>query len=390
MFNETITRHQETTIDRETIHAALLPIAALAIGIISCGPQWFTMGLAILFPVLYFHATSRLCAFFTALFYFMGVSRALALGAAHYYDHDLCLGVGIWLAGNMCNAMVYALCWHKREGIRIFSTPLAMILTAIPPFGVFGWANPLTAAGVIFPGSSFAGLLYLLGLYGALAARNRLFFRGFVILSLWCLFTSHVPSEGNFGAVATHLGSTNGNFAKDFSRQRALVNQARTAKAPVIVLPEGLIAGGWNEVSQRLWQRGIGAKTVILGSSIRNEDGPLDNAMIAVRGAETQIYLQRQPVPLSMWRPFSSGGYQAHWFAKPILAVGDEKIAPLICYESFLVWPVVESMLFGAKRIVAIGNYWWTDGKEIPAIQRSVIKSWSRLFSVPSTIAVNI
>ena len=384
-----IARQHDVSLDADMIHAALLPIAALAIGIISCGPQWFTMGLAILFPVLFFHARSRLCAFVTALFYFMGVSRALAMGVARYYDHGVLLGVGIWFAGNMCNALIYALCWHKREGVRFFSAPLAMILTAIPPFGVFGWSNPLTAAGVIFPGSSFAGLLYLLGLYGALAARSRLFFRGFVLLSLWCLFTSHVPSEGNFGAVATHLGSIEGNFSKDFNRQRSLVNQARSVRAPVVVLPEGLIAGGWNEVSQRLWQRSIGNKTVVLGSTIRSEEGPMDNAMVAIGVADTQVYLQRQPVPLSMWRPFSSDGYRAHWFDKPILTVGGEKIAPLICYEAFLVWPVVESMLFGAKRIVAIGNYWWADGKEIPSIQRSVIKSWSRLFSVPATIAVN-
>ena len=384
-----IARQHDVSLDADMIHAALLPIAALAIGIISCGPQWFTMGLAILFPVLFFHARSRPCAFVTALFYFMGVSRALAMGVARYYDHGVLLGVGIWFAGNMCNALIYALCWHKREGVRFFSAPLAMILTAIPPFGVFGWSNPLTAAGVIFPGSSFAGLLYLLGLYGALAARSRLFFRGFVLLSLWCLFTSHVPSEGNFGAVATHLGSIEGNFSKDFNRQRSLVNQARSVRAPVVVLPEGLIAGGWNEVSQRLWQRSIGNKTVVLGSTIRSEEGPMDNAMVAIGVADTQVYLQRQPVPLSMWRPFSSDGYLAHWFDKPILTVGGEKIAPLICYEAFLVWPVVESMLFGAKRIVAIGNYWWADGKEIPSIQRSVIKSWSRLFSVPATIAVN-
>ena len=388
MLNE-IARQHDVSLDADMIHAALLPIAALAIGIISCGPQWFTMGLAILFPVLFFHARSRLCAFVTALFYFMGVSRALAMGVARYYDHGVLLGVGIWFAGNICNALIYALCWHKREGVRFFSAPLAMILTAIPPFGVFGWSNPLTAAGVIFPGSSFAGLLYLLGLYGALAARSRLFFRGFVLLSLWCLFTSHVPSEGNFGAVATHLGSIEGNFSKDFNRQRSLVNQARSVRAPVVVLPEGLIAGGWNEVSQRLWQRSIGNKTVVLGSTIRSEEGPMDNAMVAIGVADTQVYLQRQPVPLSMWRPFSSDGYLAHWFDKPILTVGGEKIAPLICYEAFLVWPVVESMLFGAKRIVAIGNYWWADGKEIPSIQRSVIKSWSRLFSVPATIAVN-
>ena len=112
--------------------------------------------------------------------------------------------------------------------------------------------------------------------------------------------------------------------------------------------------------------------------------------MIGLKGDHMQIYLQRQPVPISMWRPFSSDGYRAHWFENPVLKVGGEKIAPLICYESFLVWPVLESMLFGAGRIVAIGNYWWSDGKQIPAIQSTVVKSWSRLFAVPSTVAVNL
>ena len=389
MFKE-IARQPEIALNADMIQAALLPIAALAIGIIACGPQWFTMGLAILFPVLYFNARSRSCAFFTALFYFMGVSRALALDAARFYDNAIILGMGIWFAGNVCNAVIYALCWHKSPTIRFFSAPLAMLLTAIPPLGIFGWANPLTAAGVIFPGSSFAGLLYLLGLYGALAFRSRLFVRGFAILSLWSLFTSHVPAEGNVRAISTYFGSIEGDFDRDFSRQRSLINQARGAKSSTVVMPVGIIAGGWNEVSQRLWQRGAGVKTIMLGATIRNDDASMDNAMVVAGSRSTQPYLQRQPVPLSMWQPLSSDSYRAHWFGNPVLKVNGEKIAPLICYEAFLVWPVVESMLFGADHIVAIGNYWWTDGKKIPAIQRSIIKSWSRLFSVPATIAVNL
>ncbi|GEC17671.1 hypothetical protein NWI01_35630 [Nitrobacter winogradskyi] len=52
---------------------------------------------------------------------------------------------------------------------------LASVLMAAPPFGTFGWAHPLTAAGVIFPGTGWGGAMLTVA---ALLALTTRFWRG--------------------------------------------------------------------------------------------------------------------------------------------------------------------------------------------------------------------
>ena len=101
------------------------------------------------------------------------------------------------------------------------------------------------------------------------------------------------------------------------------------------------------------------------------------------------------PVPGSMWQPWRTwvgdqGGARAHFFANSVVDVGNVSVAPLICYEQLLVWPVLQSALYRPDAIVAVGNGWWTAGTSIIDIQEAASEAWARLFGLPLVISFNI
>ena len=375
--------NQRTELDHKSALDIVLPIIALSTGVISYGQWWWTIALSIFFPVLLFRCESRLQAFMVSALYHLGATRALALAAGQFYGDSIFFGVFIWFIGNGINALVYAALWHSAPRIRLYTITLAILLTSIPPFGVVGWANPLISAGIIFPGSGVAGLFYVIGLYVCLATRQRNFVKVFVMLSLWCFATLKTPKLNSVSGISTSFQKTEDSGLEDFKRQTALFAKVRSAKENIVLLPEGIVTGGWTEVGKRLWAKE--PKSVLVGAELKV--GPPENIMVDTKSGT--IYRQRQPIPFSMWRPFDSSSYGAAWFKNPLLEINGKKIAPLICYEGFLVWPIVHSYISGATAIAATGNYWWNRRKELPVIHESIIKSWSRLFSIPYTMAVN-
>ena len=121
-----------------------------------------------------------------------------------------------------------------------------------------------------------------------------------------------------------------------------------------------------------------------------------DNVMIAISATRGDIlYRERMPVPVSMWQPWLSwtgqdGGARAHFFANPTVELGGRRIAPLICYEQLILWPVLQSMLHAPEVIVATGNGWWTAGTSIVAIQKASAEAWARLFGISLVTAFNL
>lgn len=163
----------------------------------------------------------------------------------------------------------------------------------------------------------------------------------------------------------------------------------------MIVLPENAI-GIWTPTVERLWADALQDLDVVInaGAIIVGRHG-YDNVMIEVSSNGAQIlYRQRMPVPVSMWQPWldwtgAGGGAQAHVFADPVVEFGGLKIAPLICYEQLLIWPVLRSVLHAPDVIVATGNGWWTAGTSIVAIQQANAEAWARLFDLPLVMAFN-
>ena len=383
-----------TTEETKIASAASLlttPALCLAIGILSFGNTWWTLGFSILFPVFLCKAEHRLVAFIGALFYHLAASRSLALSSVKFYGDDLLWGIFIWFLGNLIASSIYALLWHKNAWIRLMLIPLALVLTAVPPLGITGWANPLVSAGIIFPGSGIAGFFYVTALYASLVAGTMPITKIFFAISLWCLFTGKVPLDPDINAVSTKFHKTDDLGKDDFLRHQSMISLAGKTKGKIILYPENIISGGWTSASKFQWTKhGLG-KTVVIGATqfTPNMSKNKSNVLVILGKSGENFYRQRQPVPFSMWRPLFDNSYEAHWFENPVIEIENKKIGFLVCYEGFLVWPVVHSYLSGAKHLAASSNFWWAHDDELPTIHSSIIKAWSRLFGLSYSIAVN-
>ncbi|WP_296105327.1 conjugal transfer protein TraB [uncultured Agrobacterium sp.] len=354
--------------------------------------------LAASFPMLWSLARTRLQAMAASAAYFLAASRGLPQGVSNFYSSDIWPGLLLWLVASSAFVGVHSLLWTDRKGwqkpLRYLAACVAMV---VPPFGILGWAHPIAAAGVLFPGWGWLGL-------GAMAA-------GLIVMTtqyrpaaalamtglwLWSAAEWTPPIlPASWIGVDLEMGASLGREA-GLKRQQKLIDLVRLhPPGTTVLLPESTL-NFWTPTVGRVWQRSLAGTeiTVIAGAAVIDSQG-YDNVLVKVSADGSDIlYRERMPVPGSMWQPWRAwvgeqGGARAHFFANSVVDVGDQTVAPLICYEQLLVWPVMQSAFHRPDAIVAVGNGWWTAGTSIIDIQRASSEAWARLFDLPLVISFN-
>lgn len=385
---------------RELFVAALLIALAILVGCAAWSGHVRLLPVALAFPILWSIAPNRLVAGLVSAAYFLAASRGLPQGVAAFYASDLGPGLILWLAASVSFVTIHTALWTTVEAKRPLRYLAAAFLMAVPPFGITGWAHPLTAAGVLFPGWGWWGLgamtAGLIGLVTRIWPAVAIALAGFWLWSA-ATWTEQNLVEGWHG-VDLELGASLGRDA-GLQRQRDLMATVRfhgSANKSVVVLPESAL-GYWTPTVERLWTKALAGTgvTVVAGATLVDAQG-YDNLLVAISAEGGRIlYRERMPVPGSMWQPWRSwwgdaAGARATFFANPAIDLSGRKLGPLICYEQLIVWPVLQSMFQDPDMIVAVGNGWWTSGTPIVAIQRANTEAWARLFSKPFVISFNI
>lgn len=365
---------------------------------------------AVLFPALWAMSRSRLTAVLVSAGYFLAASRALPQGVANFYAADLWPGLLLWTAASLSFAGVHAVLWKARPEVKspgVGRTVMAMaarylaaaMLMGLPPFGIIGWAHPLIAAGVLFPGWGWWGLVAMTA--GLAMMTSRYWPAVAIVLGgfwLWSTATWTSPNqpEGWKGVDLEQGSSLGRDGSLDYHRDLiATVRAAALAKTRFIVLPESAL-GFWTPTVARLWSQGLqGSEVTVIAGAAAIDPGGYDNVMVEVSAYEARIlYRERMPVPVSMWQPWRAwtghgGGARANLFGNPTVDIDGQKVAALICYEQLLLWPVLQSMLHSSTAIVAPGNGWWTAGTSIVAVQNVSVMAWAKLFGLPVVTAFN-
>ena len=378
----------------------MLILASVVCGSLGWSGNVLALPSAMLFPALWAMSPSRMAAVLVSAGYFLAASRGLPQGVANFYSSDLWPGLLLWMAASLSFVAVHAALWTRHPGRgRAVRYLAAAVLTGLPPFGITGWAHPLTAAGVLFSGWGWWGLLATAAGLLAMVTRYRPAAAiGLGGLWLWSAATwTGLNLPEGWSGVDLEYGQL---FGRDGSLEYhsdliATVRKAAGKGTRVVVLPESAL-GFWTPTVARLWREGLNGLEVkvVAGAAIIDEQG-YDNVMVAVgSGGGDILYKERMPVPVSMWQPWlrwrgQGGGAQAHLFANPVVEVGTTRIAPLICYEQLILWPVLQSMLHSPGVIVATGNGWWTEGTSIVAIQKASVTAWAKLFGLPVVTAFN-
>ena len=390
----------------------LLIIAAIACGWVGWSGEVLLLPLAMFFPLLWAMASSRSISALVAASYFLAASRGLPQGVANFYSADLWPGLLLWVVASASFVTVHAMFWTKPRGenaserkgtdaARALRYLLVLALIGLPPFGITGWAHPVTGAGVLFPGWGWSGLSAMAT--GLLIMTTRRWPAASIILGgfwLWSAATWTEPKLPDaWRGVDLEVGQ---NLGRDGSLlyHRDLIANLRSAVEAgeddrVVALPESAL-GFWTPTVERVWREGLRGRalTVVAGAAVINAGG-YDNVMMAISADEAKVlYRERMPVPGSMWQPWLQwtghrGGARADFFGNPEVEVDGVRIAPLICYEQLILWPILQSMLHSPEVIVAVGNGWWTQNTSIVAIQKALAIAWARLFDLAIVMAFN-
>ena len=408
-------------------------LGCLAIGLALSSAHPMGIILSVGMPALTFVQPTRRWSYASALSYYVGALWSIIPGARNFFGSSGSFldAFVLWFVSGILLAIPWALVWTKERRQVLWRAPVGLILSVVPPLGLIGWASPLTSSGLLFPGSSWLGLAGCAFAIGALAWRPKptIFVAGTVAVGLNLLFVS--PSLNSWQAVNTNLGSVSGEQssalaqfeAAEFVQRRALASNAH-----VIVFPEAVVSS-WTPATDSFWEGTINklrssGKAIIVGAKVidaqppsafsadnfalslatlqsapagphvsplsRTDDVAAYRNVLVVRGQESTMFDQRIPVPISMWRPFATAGVQLHLTGPSILPLEGQRVAVLICYEQLLTWPILTSLIGKPTVIVAVANDYWAYGTTIPEFQRSAVRAWARLMSIPYVSATNL
>lgn len=348
------------------------------------------MPLSLLLAAAWSLAPCRLWAALVAVVYYCTASRGLPIGTATYFEVGLFSGVVLWVAGCSLLAIPFGALWRQSKKHKAALFPFVLLIVSIPPFGVVGWTNPLTSAGLLFPGTGLLGLL-LVVLIASLLVLKPYFSFGLVPVVLVLIFIPQpkaVEPDGWAGiSTSERFDTGSANHLETYFRQQRLLQLANDEQRKIVLFPESA-AGLWSNSASDLWINSLANKTVFIGAEVPTGTS-YDNALVRVNSEGSQVlYKQRMPVPISMYQPWAETGANAYWFADPVVKIGEAKAGVLICYESLLVWPVIHSAV-QADFLISVGNFWWAKDTSIPKIQSSALLAWSALFDLPLVSAAN-
>jgi apolipoprotein N-acyltransferase len=198
------------------------------------------------------------------------------------------------------------------------------------------------------------------------------------------------------------LGSGSFSFARDYERANMVFSElenrmGRDAAANIVILPE-TIAGRLNDTGLELWKHGLerlfGKETaVVFGAELPTGDGrKYDNAILMLHEGKITASLQRIPVIYSMYRgPFAKTGANMRLLDSGILRLPDgRKAAVIVCYEAFLTWPFLISMIHKPDMIICAANLWWCCETSLPLTQKNAVSLWALTFGIPAVFVRNI
>jgi predicted amidohydrolase len=300
------------------------------------------------------------------------------------------------------------------------------MIGVVPPLGLIGFASPLTAAGFLFPAWSWCGFALSLAGCGLIAVHPKVGILRFTSVALVAniLYSGDRQPPKDWKAVDTHFGAISHGPVSPLGEYLAAQNiqaQAATSSARVVVFPESVVPR-WTMSTDLFWKPTIdilrrNGKIVVIGALIpqslpvsngdiraaidllraAHEARPIPslaapysyrNAAI-IRGIQSGIFLQRVPVPFSVWKLSSRGGAPVNLGGPAVLEVGGQRAAILICYEQVIPWTVLTAAMGHPTLFVGMSNDHWATRTPIPQWQALCLRAWSRLFWIPYLLAVN-
>ena len=346
-------------------------------------------------------ATKRNTLFWFSLGYHGALSRGLLASVAYYY-HSVMAAIVIWALFVTVATGLYVLFWHRDFKRRLLHFPILVAVLTLPPVGLIYAANPLTAAGIVFPGFGLTGVpLYLLSIMfvsALLYKTRRRYLRVFaVIIILFATASVWKESKGFTHYVQTtvsrfHYTPVAMSRKEKHAIARQLITKSNRLNAKRILFFENAL-GDFEPADYRIWHENLdGDKKVYAGAHIYDKDRKhYDNVLMTLTSkGYTTLYKQRIPMPISMWKPFAEEGANLHLFSNTVVTDEGKKIGVLICYEQLLALPVLQTLMHKPSMLFAVSNLWWSRDDTFLDAQRFSLIAWASLMGIPLYYAFNV
>lgn len=384
-------------IDRKPVLAALV---AAAIGLaISFWPVMFVASIAV--PACALRQHKRAHAAAVAFAYYAGATWVVIPGAKTFFGVGAGLfdGIALWLIGAALLCLPYGLVGSASRRALPLRSVAAVLMSVPPPLGIIGVASPLTAAGLLFPGTGWLGLAATLASIAALCVRTAFTTSAIAVIAVSCnlLYPGDPKPAFAWETVSTHFGGLGLNGVSagtEFQAAQFLQQVALRSNARVLVFPETAVPR-WTEATDLFWQPTLDAiaasgKTILIGTTfdIPGKSG-YENGIV-IRGAQNGTFLQHIPVPLGMWNPLHPSSVPLHILGPSVLTIGRHRAAIIICYEQFLTWPILKAFLNRPDVLVGVANDYWARDTRIPALQSQILNIWAKLFRSSKISATNV
>lgn len=257
-------------------------------------------------------------------------------------------------------------------------------LEALTPIGL---ASPLVAAGALFPGLGWIGLLLLLVTCIQLVRRSC---TGIFCLLVTCAFAWTLFHPGRTGISHWKTFDTRfgGGFQvasiwEDYSKLRTMADKAQSGS--VAIFPENTIHLWVPQVSDAWFSLLLPPKATVIFGAERRLPHQQRQPVVLVRGKSQAEYQERFPVPLAMW----GNDTPMHYLGSGSVQVGSARAGVLLCYEQLLPLAALQSLAEKPDVLVAPANLYWARKTTIDSTESLCVRAWAQLFAIPYYRAVN-
>jgi hypothetical protein len=371
-------------------------LSAAVIGLVAWHGHFWALPLGLIAPCLIAAQPSRIAAGCTALVYYGSASLPVIAVSEVYWPSNSALAIGLWFAAAAVLSLPWVVFWTPRPAVRPWAVTAALVLSAVPPLCIVGWASPLTSTGVLFPGSAWFGIAAVVALPGLLIRRTTRIVGIFAATTASLILNLeskpvNIPTGWEAEMTRIHRGNREDSLA-EFRIEQRLQNAVTQSDARFLVFPEAAVRH-WTEATEAFWSPALDGtqKTVLLGAgqAIPSSSQYYNSVLIFGKEPRNAVH-QRIPVPGGMWNPLQpEGTFAADLFAAGTVDVGGQRAAILICYEQLLAWPMLRSALEHPTLLIVISNEAWTSRTVVPRVQQACARAWARLFGLPLISAIN-
>jgi len=369
--------------------------------------------LPLLMPFVYISARTRIETLSVGLYY-LATTWPVIRGAHNFFGEHAPwpMAYGLWALLALFGTLPWVVFFHRRAPE--WSALAALLVLALPPLSLVTVAYPLTAAGIWFPGTAWVGLLapcFLLAarkwfsmpwLIGLLAASSLI---AHVFARVPQRDPHMVTMNTRFGGLAFDIDSgASTNPQKEVLRgqldaqQKFIESAALAHPGSIVFFPEGAIRAYSPFIDQQwkpfLDQLASQHTTIVFGTTapLPYTRGAYRN-LLAQRGWTPEgrfAYVQRVPVPISMWKiGEGESGFPVLLENPGAFKIRNAYAGVLMCYEQLLAWPALQTLADQPDFLVAPRNVYWAKGTPIPAIQHQAAQSWADLWGIPLYEAQN-